>query len=98
MPRHDRVQVPDCTLGDLHAVIQVAMGWTDSHLHQFVVKRDFYGPTDLDDDLGFGMDMDVEDEDSIFLSEVVRKTKKFQYEYDFGDDWRHEILYEKVVK
>ena len=33
-----RVQVPDCTLGELHEVIQIAMGWTDSHLHQFVVK------------------------------------------------------------
>src|SRR5690606_16914052 len=32
-----RVQVPDCTLGDLHEVLQIALGWTDSHLHQFVV-------------------------------------------------------------
>ena len=32
-----RVQVPGSfSLNRLHDVIQVAMGWTDSHLHQFV--------------------------------------------------------------
>lgn len=31
-----RVQVPqDLTLPRLHAILQVVMGWTDSHLHQF---------------------------------------------------------------
>lgn len=34
-----RVAVPaDITLGQLHEVIQIAMGWTDSHLHQFIVQ------------------------------------------------------------
>jgi len=34
-----RVLVPSgITLGDLHEVIQVAMGWTDSHLHHFVLR------------------------------------------------------------
>lgn len=34
-----RVAVPsDITLGQLHEVIQIAMGWTNSHLHQFVLK------------------------------------------------------------
>ena len=34
-----RVAVPsDITLGQLHEVIQIVMGWTDSHLHQFVLR------------------------------------------------------------
>ena len=34
-----RVAVPsDITLGRLHEVIQIVMGWTDSHLHQFVLR------------------------------------------------------------
>jgi len=34
-----RVAVPsDITLGQLHEVIQIAMGWMNSHLHQFVLK------------------------------------------------------------
>ena len=38
----------DIKLGVLHNVIQVAMGWTDSHLHQFIANKQFYGM--LDDD------------------------------------------------
>lgn len=34
-----RVAVPaDISLGQLHEVIQIAMGWTDSHLHQFILE------------------------------------------------------------
>jgi hypothetical protein len=34
-----RVAVPpEITLGQLHEVIQIAMGWTDSHLHHFVLR------------------------------------------------------------
>jgi hypothetical protein len=34
-----RVAVPsDITLGQLHEVIQIAMGWTNSHLHQFMLQ------------------------------------------------------------
>ena len=28
-----RIQVPNCTLGDLHEVIQTVMGWQHSHMH-----------------------------------------------------------------
>lgn len=39
-----RVQVRgSATLYKLHQIIQVAMDWTDSHLHQFIVGKDFYG-------------------------------------------------------
>lgn len=32
-----RIQVPgDINLGKLHRILQVVMGWTDSHLHQFI--------------------------------------------------------------
>ena len=29
-----------CTLTELHDLLQIAIGWTDSHLHQFVVPAD----------------------------------------------------------
>ena len=45
-----RVQVPSTmTLSRLHDVIQLSMGWTDSHLHQFMIGNNIYGPADLDD-------------------------------------------------
>lgn len=41
-----RVAVPSAiTLGGLHEVIQIAMGWTDSHLHQFILRDKSLKPT-----------------------------------------------------
>src|SRR5262245_55379682 len=35
-----RIQVrSDATLGELHAIIQMAMGWANSHLHHFIVGK-----------------------------------------------------------
>jgi len=90
-----RIQVQDCTLDKLHEHIQTAMGWTNSHLHQFEIKGERYGDPELLDD-GVG-DMDVEDSTTTMLSEILPASgKKFQfvYEYDFGDGWQHEVLYE----
>jgi len=33
-----RFQVPDLTLGELHHVLEVVMGWEDSHLHQIIIR------------------------------------------------------------
>ena len=38
-----RIEVGDCTLDKLHEHIQTAMGWTNSHLHQFEIKGERYG-------------------------------------------------------
>ena len=45
-----RILVPDGTLDDLHEHIQTAMGWTNSHLHQFEIARKPYGDPELLDD------------------------------------------------
>ncbi len=94
-----RIEVPDCPLGDLHEVIQIVMGWQNSHLHQFVVNGEYYGPL-APDDFGFGTEMGVGDEEGILLSEIIKGDGKvrFVYEYDFGDGWRHEVLFEKTVE
>ena len=42
-----RIDVPaDISLGQLHDVLQIAMGWTDSHLHKFERGGVMYGPPD----------------------------------------------------
>jgi hypothetical protein len=92
-----RIQVPDCTLGDLHEVIQTVMGWQHSHMHQFIINDEYYGEADLDDlDLG----MEMKDEDAILLSQIVMggKNAPFVYEYDFGDSWQHSIQFERAVE
>jgi hypothetical protein len=87
------VLVPDnLKLGAFHNVIQVAMGWTDSHLHQFIANRVFYGIPDDD------YELEMEDETKYKLSQLLKKEKdSLIYEYDFGDSWEHKILLEKIL-
>ncbi len=89
-----RIQVQDCTLDKLHEHIQTAMGWTNSHLHQFEIGGERYGDFELLDD-GFE-DFECIDSTRAMISKIIPKTGKlaFKYEYDFGDGWKHEILFE----
>ncbi len=88
-----RVQVPsNINLGKLHRILQVVMGWTDSHLHQFIVGGTFYGEPDPD------FDMDTKNERTAKLRQIAPGEKsRFIYEYDFGDSWEHDILVEKIL-
>ncbi|MGS0743162.1 plasmid pRiA4b ORF-3 family protein [Glaciimonas sp. GG7] len=83
----------DINLAQLHQVIQIAMGWTDSHLHEFVISGERYGSMAMNDEL----DQEIVDESQIRLDKVAAPKSRFIYEYDFGDDWRHEIKIEKIV-
>lgn len=88
-----RVQVPsDITLGKLHKIIQLAMGWYDCHLHEFEIQGQAYGQPMPD------YDLDVRSERNVRLNQVVTGEKfKFAYLYDMGDGWDHQILVEKVL-
>ena len=90
-----RVVLPDnFTLGQLHDVIQVTMGWQNYHMHSFRFGDVLYTCQQA---LEMG-DMDMENEEIVFLSRVVTRPKqKFIYEYDFGDSWLHEIVVEKML-
>ncbi|MCX7419629.1 MAG: plasmid pRiA4b ORF-3 family protein [Planctomycetia bacterium] len=90
-----RIQVKDCTLDKFHEHIQTAMGWTNSHLHQYEINGERYGDPELLDD-GFEEFPGV-DSTKTNLSQILPKTDKkftFKYEYDFGDGWEHEVLFE----
>ena len=83
-----RVLVPDAmTLGDLHGVIQAAMGWDNSHLHDFDIGGARYGdPSNTDE---------VDDEADIDLADIMKTgVSRFRYTYDFGDDWVHLVTIE----
>ena len=86
----------DVNIALLHAIIQVAMGWTNSHLHQFIIGKKSYSDPRTNDDIGFGETPDL-DEGKVTLLEVApRERTKFIYEYDFGDSWEHYITVEKI--
>jgi Plasmid pRiA4b ORF-3-like protein len=96
-----RIQVrSDATLGELHAIIQMAMGWSNSHMHHFIVGKSpnllFIGAPDPHED---GDLMDEKNEDEIAISQVLTAAKpKMIYEYDFGDSWEHEVVLEKIAE
>lgn len=69
-------------LAELHDLLQVAIGWTDSHLHQFVADDARYGMPDTD-----ALD-DERDETGVPLRALPAR---FTYLYDFGDGWEHEM-------
>jgi hypothetical protein len=86
-----RVLVPaDIRLNRLHDVIQTAMGWYDGHLHVFSNGWAEYGMPDPE--LGH------RDERTVRLAELLNDIgDKLRYVYDFGDDWEHDVLLEKVL-
>jgi len=92
-----RILVPsELKLSDFHKIIQITMGWTNSHLHQFIKDRTFYTERMPDDDT-WG-EMNNVDYKKMNISDLLTKEKeKIVYEYDFGDGWEHEVLLEKII-
>lgn len=75
-------------LGRLHDVFQVAMGWTDSHLHAFTIGQARYG-------MHFDESPEGElDEKKFTLGGAIGRQRRLRYEYDFGDDWQHQVVVE----
>src|SRR5262249_1379033 len=92
-----RIQVPDGTLADLRQYIQAGFGWWNYHLHQFLIDGEGYGPP-APDDMDFGLEMI--DETGVTLDTLIPKSgrkSRWVYEYDFGDGWRHEVMFEGFV-
>ena len=76
------------TLDRLHDVIQIVMGWTDSHLHGFRIGKKHYTeyPECKDDGLECG--------NYRLVDLIKQKGRTFLYDYDFGDNWEHELVIE----
>ncbi len=91
-----RIQVSaDITLLKLHKIIQWTMGWTDSHLHQFVIGDSTYKVRDPYAD--FGMDESDKNERMHKLRQVIPgEGFRFRYDYDFGDGWTHTLVVERI--
>ena len=78
------------TLGDLHDAIQASMGWENAHLHDFDIDGRRYGDPGTTDD--------VISEERLTLAAIHRTgIERFQYTYDFGDDWVHLITIEGTI-
>lgn len=76
----------DSTVADLHATLQIALGWSGEHLHRFVIQgRQFGNQSWIDSRL-------------VRLAALgLRVRERFLYEYDFTDNWQHDIRVEQVL-
>ena len=90
-----RIQVPSSILlCCLHDAFQAVFGWTDSHLHQFEKDGKYWGNPANDE---FG-DLELIDESKIPVGKVLKaEGEPMIYVYDFGDNWRHEVVLEKIL-
>ena len=88
---------PNITLAEFHEIIQVVMGWYDCHLHQFYAKGVIYAPQVIE-----GVDnsdrVPFVPTESTKLKDILDSTKRFSYEYDFGDGWDHEIVLNRYIQ
>ena len=93
-----RLDVPgEATLGWLHAVLQLAMGWSNSHLHQFLHGTRIISDPDFEMQECEG-DPPVEDERKVQIAALLAKPgQSLRYEYDFGDSWNHSVELETYL-
>lgn len=80
-------------LKKLHQIIQIAMGWTDSHLHLFASNDG----KDMVSDPRAGLDHTRDEARVKLRSFAAGIGGRFRYEYDFGDSWIHDVLVEEIL-
>jgi hypothetical protein len=99
----DRVKPPvwrrievlsDATLEELHLTMQAAMGWGNCHLYAFRTPRGDWSSIDPH----FGVP-DALSAETTTVAQLRRQggARKFEYVYDFGDDWEHTVQVEAVL-
>jgi Plasmid pRiA4b ORF-3-like protein len=90
-----RVIVPETvTLAKLNLILQAAMGWSNSHLHEYEIADKRYGIPDPD----WPTSEPIHDERRVQLKSFIEaRVRRFTYLYDFGDHWDHQITVEDLV-
>ena len=85
----------NASLGKLHDYIQGVMGWDDCHLHEFNINGQRYRAEEqMYEDID---EPDCHDEREYRINKLLKEGDSFQYIYDYGDYWEHEITVEKII-
>jgi hypothetical protein len=88
------LRVPGRTsLARLHKILQLAMGWQDSHLYIFEVDGKRYSLPSAE------WEIEISDCRRMTLEKTFAGVRKsFLYEYDLGDSWMHEITLVRALE
>ncbi len=97
-----RLQIPEgITFHELNAIIQLAFDWCGYHAYNFEVGATLYEIgmfielPEIDD--GWG-DYEIKNSKKEKIDKYFKEYKRMKYTYDFGDDWIHDIIIEKIVE
>lgn len=78
-------------LAKLDRVLQAAMGWNNTHLHEWLIEGQRYGIPDED-----GADQGMRDDRKVTVGSVLNDSVgSFTHDYDFGDGWEHQVTVEQ---
>ena len=89
-----RVILPEhISFYDLHQIIQILFRWKDAHLHDFTFPDSDISVC-LPEASTYG---DYLSEKATLVDDYLHENRWIRYTYDFGDDWRHKIVFEKNV-
>ncbi len=72
-------------------MFQVAMGWTNSHLHSFTIGEQQY-VMEVDDP-----EEELDEQETTVSVALRGGVRRFTYAYDFGDSWEHEVVVEDAT-
>jgi len=83
-------------LNRLHQILQIILGWQDSHLHEFRAGDLVLGMQDVDE---LDERENFQDENEWSLQELLDVgVLEFEYLYDFGDGWTHRVIVEPATR
>ena len=86
---------------DLHIAIQNAMGWNDTHLHEFRIPHPTTGQVEsigIPDDDDFMPEREVSHCRERSIADYFSpQNATARYVYDFGDDWNHDVVFEETI-
>jgi len=82
----------ESSIADLHYTIQIAIGWSDSHLHRFRIYSKDFGVYHIG-----GPIFDDNAQKVRLAGFRLRLGERFLYEYDFGDNWQHDVRLERIL-
>lgn len=83
------------TFNQLHMTVQFIMGWENRHLYRFTIENKTI--TELDPDMGRRNKSEVSSRKVRLNEFFTQEGQQAVYLYDFGDDWRHTIVLEKIL-
>ena len=82
----------DSSVADFHHILQIVMGWQDIHLHRFVLHGKTYGLAQVG-----GISFSADPTQINLRDWRLRIRERFEYQYDFEDNWLHQIRLEQVL-